>query len=219
TGDRQATLVMARLPKNPRPQVAVFIRGQASVPAGTVVNRPPLPASRAVATPTCGEVNEGPAKLRAANERAPIPGPPTGATPKERALTLAPPKRATPKGRSPTPAPPKRPTPKGRPPIPAPPKRATLKERAPPRPKAPPREAKPNPPPTPPANPPCPPKLPPRPPKPPPCPAPPAPPPRASASIVRRGTLGSSIAVTQRVTVNTGVTSLQHWARRAAMPG
>src|SRR5262245_22568680 len=141
------------------------------------------------------------------------------ATPKERALTLAPPKRATPKGRPPTPAPPKRPTPKGRPPIPAPPKRATLKERAPPRPKAPPREAKPNPPPTPPANPPCPPKLPPRPPKPPPCPAPPAPPPRASASIVRRGTIGSSIAVTQRVTVNTGVTSLQHWARRAAMPG
>jgi hypothetical protein len=89
---------MARLPKNPRPQVAVFIPGQASVPAETVVNRPPLPASRAVATPTCGEVNEGPAKLRAANERAPIPGPPTGATPKERALTLAPPKRAIPKG-------------------------------------------------------------------------------------------------------------------------
>src|SRR5215831_11392281 len=133
--ERHATLAMARLPNTPRPpQLAPRI--PASVPAEAVVKRPPVPASRAVATR--GDANERAAKLRPASARPPMCGPPTRATLKERRPTPAPPKRATPKERAPTPAPPKR---------------ATPKERAPPKP--PPRAAKP---PWPPKPPPCPPK-------------------------------------------------------------
>src|SRR6516165_895623 len=120
--DRQATLAMARLPNTPRPpQLAPRI--PASVPAEAVVKRPPVPASRAVATR--GDANERPAKLRPANARPPMCGPPTRATLKERRPTPAPPKRATPKERAPTPAPPKRATPKERAP-PKPPPRAAM---------------------------------------------------------------------------------------------
>src|SRR5262249_4210979 len=152
--DRHATLAMARLPNTPRPpKLAARSPGPASVRAEAVPKRPPVPASRAVATR--GDANERPAKLRPANARPPICDPPKRATLKERVRTFDPPKRATPKERAPTPAPPKR---------------ATPKERAPPKP--PPRAAKPIPP--------RPPK-PPWPPKPPPC--PPKPPRASASSV------------------------------------
>src|SRR6266404_3427891 len=207
---------MARLPSTPRPQLAVPIPATVSVRGEPVINRPP--ASRVVAMPMRGEVNERPVKLRAANERAALFKPPTGATPNGRAAMFPRPEGATPNGRTPTLVPPKADTPNERTPPLVPPKPAGPKERAPPKPEPPPRPAKPTPPPGA-AKPPCPPKPPLCPPKPPPpCPPPPPPPPppRPAASNVRGGTMRSSVAAMQRLARNTALRAMRHRARHAA---